>query len=146
MSEEQPAAVQLYVNVMRFLGLIYAIGVMLFLFFPNLIFFLLDIGPNYIFTTFEPLPTPTEHFWVPLAGSMMIMLTITAFGQAKDPYNKVLPLAHMASKLCTSVMYLYYFFVFEGYFAYLIGTATDLPIFFLVLYLTRRVHQTRAAQ
>jgi hypothetical protein len=144
MAQGQDVALTLYVNVMRLLGAIYAIGVVLFLFFPNLVFFFLDIGPNYVFTGFDPLPQSTEHFWVPLAGSMMVMLTITAFGQAKDPMNKVLPMAHMASKLCTSVMYLYYFFFFEGYFAYLIGTATDLPIFFLVLWLTRRMYKATA--
>ena len=145
MDQDQPAALTLYVNVMRFLGLIYAIGLVLFLFFPSLIFFFLDIGPNSVFTSFSPLPAPTEHFWVPLAGSMMLMLMLTAFGQAKDPQNRVLPMIHMASKLCTSVMYLYYFFVMEGYFAYLIGTATDLPIFFLVLFLTKRMHNATSA-
>jgi len=131
----RPPAIARYVVSMRVLGLMYAFGALLFFFLPEAVFYLLNFLPKF-FSVMEEIPASSEYFWLPLASSMMVMLTILAFGAASDPSNRMLAWVHIASKLCSSGGYLFYFLFRAHLFAYLVGVITDFPIFLYVLWIT----------
>lgn len=145
--EPRSEAVRQYQGLFRILGCMYIAGAALFFFFPDFVIRLLNILPA-IFEPLHAVPHSAEHFWVPLATSMMVMLVILAFAAAANPKNRVYPWVHNASKLCSSLGYLYYFFArpIEGelVFAYLIGFITDFPIFVIAAYFTVRAGLSRA--
>ncbi|HPO12184.1 MAG TPA: hypothetical protein PLI09_01960 [Candidatus Hydrogenedentes bacterium] len=130
-----PPAVSRYVLMMRILGAMYAVGAVSFFFAPSLIFWILNLLPR-MFRGIESIPPSAEYFWLPLATSMMVMLTILAFSAAASPQTKILAWVQIASKLCSSLGYLYFFIVDVHYFAYLAGFITDFPIFLIVLYMS----------
>ena len=135
--KERPAAVTNYVTIMRILGLLYVLGALLFFFFPDWVLWLMNSVPKVI-RLVEIIPASSEHFWVPLATSMMVMLAIIAFSAAASPEIRILAWVHMASKACSSLGYLYIFIFKAHYFAYLVGFLVDLPIFILVTWLALR--------
>ena len=145
--EPRSDAVRQYQGLFRILGCIYAVGAALFFFFPDFVITLLNILPA-IFEPINDVPLSSEHFWVPLAASMMVMLVILAFAAAANPQNRVYAWVHNASKLCSSLGYLYYFFARPGedglIFPYLIGFLTDFPIFVIAAFFTVRAHVSRA--
>ncbi len=134
---EKPAAIANYVTIMRILGLLYVLGALLFFFFPDRVLWLMNLIPKVI-RLVEVIPQSSEHFWVPLATSMMVMLAIIAFSAAASPEIRILAYMHMASKACSSLGYLYLFIFKARYFAYLVGFLVDLPIFLLVTWLAMR--------
>lgn len=140
-NDDMPVAVRRYVNAMRFLGGLYAISGLTFFFFPGFVFNLLNLLPG-IFTAMAELPRSSEHFWLPLATSMMAMLTFLCFAAAAAPENRTYAWVHFVAKVVSSVGYLYYLFndpIAEKYvFAYLIGVITDAPIALFVFYVTVR--------
>lgn len=139
-NDDMPAAVRQYVNVMRFLGVLYAIAGLIFFFFPKFVFTLLNIIPSIV--PMAQLPPSTEHFWLPLATSMMAMLTFLCFAAAVAPENRTYAWVHFVAKVVSSAGYLYYFVNFpienKFVFAYLVGVLTDAPIALLVLFMTVR--------
>ncbi len=135
--KEYPPAVRRYVMMMRILGSMYAIGAIWFFFAPGLAFWLLNLIPS-VLRGIEVIPPSSEYFWLPLASSMMVMLTLLAFGAAASPQNKMLAWVQIVSKFCSSMGYLYYFLFSAHYFAYLAGFITDFPIFLFVLYMSLR--------
>lgn len=135
-----PAVIR-YVYSMRVLGCAYAFGAALFFFFPEAVFYLMNFLPKF-FGILTVIPDSSEMFWLPLATSMMVMLTILAFGAAADPENRMLAYVHMASKICSSAGYLYFFIFRAPYFAYLVGVVTDFPIFLYVTWITWSVSRT----
>ncbi len=136
-AKDRPAAVTNYVTIMRILGLLYVLGALLFFFFPDWVLWFINLLPKVI-RLVEIIPESSEHFWVPLATSMMVMLAIIAFSAAASPEIRILAYVHMASKACSSLGYLYFFIFKAHYFAYLIGFLVDLPIFILVTWLALR--------
>lgn len=136
--------VQRYQLVMRIMGLVYLVGAVLFLFAPKLVFWLINLPA--VLPGVVGLPAAAEHFWVPLAASMMVMLVALAFAAASSPENRVYPWIHNLSKLASSLGYLYYFFRFneDGWvFPYLLGFIVDFPIFLGMAWLTLRVAWAR---
>ncbi len=132
-SEAVPREVVRYKYVMRILGGLYVIGAVSFFAVPWLIFDIMNLLPR-LLRVVDPIPASSEWFWLVLATSMMVMLSIIAFASAASPQNRVLAYVHLASKLCSSVLYLNLFFFSNYYFAYLAGFITDFPIFLLVLW------------
>lgn len=128
-----PLEVRRYRFLMRILGVLYIIGAVSFFSVPWLVFDIMNLLPK-VFRAIEPIPAATEHFWLVLATSMMVMLTIIAFASAASPQTRVLAYVHLASKLCSSVLYLYLFLFDKHLFAYFGGFITDFPIFLLVLW------------
>ncbi len=125
---ETPKAIRQYVLVMRALGAVFGLCALIFFFFPQFIFFLVNIVPR-VFDSPGTLEDSSERFWLVLATSMMVMLTVCCFGAAANPGNRILAWIVMAAKLCSSVGYLYSFIVDERLFGYLVGFVTDFPIF-----------------
>lgn len=135
--KNRPQAVTNYAVAMRILGSLYILGALLFFFFPNFVLWITNILPKVI-RLVEIIPESSEHFWVPLATSMMVMLAIIAYSAAASPEIRVLAWVHMASKCCSTLGYLYLFIFEARYFAYLVGVLTDLPIFLIVTWLALR--------
>lgn len=139
---ERPAAVRQYITFMRVFGVLYAASGAVFFFFPKFVFTLLNLGPS-LLGVVAALPESTEYFWLPLATSMMVMLSLLCFLAAANPEVRGYAWVQFASKCTSSLGYLYYFLYvpIDGHpvFAYLVGVLTDLPIALLVLFLTLRV-------
>lgn len=139
--EAMPAAVRQYVTVMRILGVLYALAGCVFYFFPKLVFAVLNILPS-MTASLAPLPESSERFWVPLAFSMMIMLSALSFAAAAAPQQRGYAWIHILSKLVSSLGYFYYFLHERPdgmpVFGYLAGVITDLPIALFVLLITLR--------
>lgn len=135
---EQTPQVVRYVYVMRVLGALYGLSALIFFFLPGAIFYILNFIPKFL-GLLEVIPDSSELFWLPLAASMMVMLSVLAFSAAASPELRILALVQIISKLCTSLGYLYLFFTAEKYFAYLVGFLTDFPIFLFVFWLTFRM-------
>ena len=140
-NEDMPVAVRQYVTAMRFLGVLYALAGIVFFFFPRFVFALLNLIPS-ILTPMAALPESSEYFWLPLAASMMGMLTFLCFAAAAAPENRTYAWVHFLSKVISSAGYLYYLVnhAVEGkyVFAYLLGILTDAPIALFVFYITAR--------
>lgn len=140
-NDDMPAAVRQYVNAMRFLGVLYALSGLTFFFLPSFVFNLLNLIPS-IFTAMAQLPPSSEHFWLPLATSMMAMLTFVCFAAAAAPENRAYAWVHFVAKVVSSAGYLYYLLndpiADKFVFAYLIGVITDAPIAIFVFYMTVR--------
>lgn len=142
-------AVQQYTLAMRVLGGLYLLGAIGFLLFPNLTMAVVNLLPR-LFEFIEVLPPQEAYFWVPLATSMMVMLTIVAFSAAADPANGLLAVIHMAAKFTSSGGYLFMLLTHhpdEGgiFFGYLLGCALDLAIAVGVLVLAMRVRAHHGA-
>lgn len=144
-TEMRAPAVARYVLSMRVLGLMYAGAALFFFFLPDAVFYLLNFLPKF-FGVLTVIPDSSEQFWLPLATSMMVMLTLLAFGAASAPENRMLAYVHMASKLCSSAGYLYLFVFRAPMFAYLVGVITDLPIFCYVFWITLQASRALAKQ
>jgi len=139
---QQPFASR-YAVLMRVLGTIYAIGAVLFLFFPEGIVQLINVFPAWL--AFKVMPVPDGRFWSVLATSMMVMLAILAFLSAAQPSNRGYPMVHLASKLTSSAGFLYQFMNHEKYFAYLVGVITDLPLALIVAWAMVRLSLSKPA-
>ncbi len=136
-TNERPREVAQYVFCMRVLGVMYACGALLFFFLSDAVFYIVNFAPKFL-KVFEVIPASSEQFWLPLATSMMVMLTFLAFSAAADPHNRPLAWVHVLSKICSSAGYAFLFLTKAHYFAYLVGVITDFPIFLFVLWLTLR--------
>jgi hypothetical protein len=122
-----------YVMLMRFFGILYALGALLFFFFPNELFYLINVGPK-VFRVTEAIPDSVERFWLVLACSMMTMLSAISFLSAQSPKTKGYPFVHFLSKVISTLGFFYMFVYSNRYFAYLVGVTTDLPIALIVLW------------
>lgn len=114
----------------------FAVG-LLFFFMPEETFYLINIGPK-VFKIFEEIPPPSEHFWIVLTTSMMAMLSAVSLLASMNPRVKGFVMIHLLSKGVSVAGFLYCFFKYEPYFAYLVGAITDLSIFILVAVLHLR--------
>jgi hypothetical protein len=128
---EVPAAVSQYAWTMRVLAVVYALGALLFFFFPNEIFYLINVGPK-VFKITEAMPDSVEHFWLVLATSMMAMLSALSLLAAESPRIHGYALVHILSKTVSTAGFVYCFAAGPRYFGYLVGIATDLPLAVLV--------------
>lgn len=117
---------------MRILGLGYLGAGLAFFFFPSEVFYLINVGPK-VFKMFQDIPEPSEHFWLSLTFSMMMMLTLIAVYSSFQPKNRALILVHLLSKLTSTAAFIYCFFKNAKLFAYIAGAVLDGGIFLLVL-------------
>ena len=120
-----------FVWVMRIFAFMYFVTAVLFFFMPDEVFYMINIGPK-VFKTFEEIPMASEHFWLALATSMMVMLIVTAIFSSLYPEVKGYVVIHLASKLTSVAGFLYFFIKHHHYSAYLTGAVTDAVIFVLV--------------
>lgn len=124
-------------GVLRLLGIVYAFTGLSFLFFPNEVFYLINVGPQ-VFGFGEPIPDSVERFWIVLTTAMMAMLTLTAFLSAQYPGIRGYWLIHLLSKSVSTVCFVYMFIAHAPFFAYLVGVVTDGALAVLVLYMFAR--------
>ncbi|OFZ69911.1 MAG: hypothetical protein A3K03_05775 [Bdellovibrionales bacterium RIFOXYD1_FULL_44_7] len=138
MKKQRPEALSQYVWFMRLLGVFYALGALIFFFFPNEVFYLINVGPR-VFRIVDAIPDSSEHFWLVLASSLMIVLSVLSFLAGGAPKVRGYALVHILSKLFTACAYLYLFVNEQKYFAYLIGFLIDIPLALLIIIVTLRV-------
>ncbi|MCM2277286.1 MAG: hypothetical protein NDJ89_04365 [Oligoflexia bacterium] len=117
---------------MRLLGVAYALGAVVFVFYPTQLVYLLNVGPK-AFNFTEAIPDPAEHFWIVIAAASMAMLSALSFFSAESPKVRGYFLVHLLAKVVTFAGYLYMFLNEKPYFAYLLGIMTDLLIVAIVL-------------
>ncbi len=103
-----------------------------FFFFPSETFYLINVGPK-VFKMFQDIPESSERFWLVLAFSMMLMLTLISFYSSFQPKNRALIVVHLLSKLTSTLGFCYMFFRQSPLFAYLTGAVTDGSLFLIVL-------------
>jgi hypothetical protein len=127
-----------YALIMRFLGVIYALGALAFFFFPQQLFYLINVGPK-VFSVTEAIPDSVERFWLVLATSMMAMLSALSFLSAESPGTRGYALVHLLSKVVSSVGFIYVFLNDKTYFAYLLGIVTDLSIALVLVWSMVRI-------
>ncbi|MBI3543873.1 MAG: hypothetical protein HY075_11425 [Deltaproteobacteria bacterium] len=122
-----------FVWVMRIYAVIYFVGALLFFFMPEEIFYLINVGPR-VFKIYDEIPMPSEHFWVALSTSMMMMLCFASVYSSVYPKIKGFIGIHMVSKI-TSVIGFTYLFLHgpQHGFAYLFGAITDSSVIVVVL-------------
>jgi hypothetical protein len=124
-----------YVWTMRAFGILYILVASVLFFLPDQLFSLINLVPE-IFTVGEPIPLPTERFWLVLAVSMVSMLSAISFLAAKSPQIRGYAFVHVLSKVVSVLGFLYVFRNHQPYFAYLVGVITDAPIAVIVAFVT----------
>ncbi|HOQ33157.1 MAG TPA: hypothetical protein PLA12_11680 [Candidatus Hydrogenedens sp.] len=120
---------------MRILALAYFLGALFFFFIPDGVNYILNFLPIFL-KILQPLPEKnTDYFWLPLVGSLMLVLTYIAYQSSKDPKNKILLNVHILSKFISSTGYLFLFITDKLIFGYLVGCILDFAICVFVFYL-----------
>lgn len=137
----RPAGMARYIVCMRVLGVLYGVSAVLFFFLPEAVIYLLNFIPKFL-KILEVMPDSLELFWLPPAVSMLVMVAVLSFSAAAHPENRFLAWIHILAKLSSSAGYFYLFLFRARYFAYLVGFATDLCLFLLVLWITVSVRGT----
>jgi hypothetical protein len=125
--ETKSSALSQYVWLMRILGLLYVAGALLLFFFPNEIFYLINVGPK-VFKITEAVPDSIEHFWLVLASTEMIMLSALSFLSAESPRTIGYLVVQLLAKTASTAGFIYMFIHDRAYFAYLTGSAIDIVI------------------
>lgn len=121
-----------FVWVMRIYTVIYLVGAVLFFFMSEEVFYLINVGPKVLKIGTE-IPMPSEHFWIVLATSMMMMLCFCSLYSSLYPEIKGFVAVHILSK-STSVAGFTYLYTKEPHaFAYALGAVTDASVLFTVL-------------
>jgi hypothetical protein len=139
---EEPRTVKQYRLLMNALGALYAGGALVFFFLPGVVFFCVNI-PTYLTASLGKMPQSSEHFWLPLAASLMALLAYLSFLSARKPEQTEFAWGHVLSKLVSSLTYLYLFLRTEHLSGYLIGFVVDLPIALLVIWMTVRMLEAK---
>ena len=121
-----------FVWVMRIFTFIYFIFAIGFFLMPEETFYMINIGPR-VFRVWEEIPMPSEHFWVVLSTSMMMMLTVTSFCSSLYPKMKGYMVIHMISKVTSVSGFIFMFLHDRPYFAYAYGALTDSIVILIVL-------------
>ncbi|MGK5087652.1 hypothetical protein WDW86_08850 [Bdellovibrionota bacterium FG-2] len=119
-------------RLMKVLAFIYAVVGMSFFFFSETVLESINSIAS-LFKLATPIPLNTEHFWVVLATSMMIMLVALSILSSRAPEIRGYLWVHLVSKVASSAAFFYLFFHKQPYFAYVAGIATDLPLALLIL-------------
>lgn len=119
---------------MRGFAVVYLVLGLAFFFYSERLFYLMNTGPN-VFGFFEPIALPVEKFWLVLALSMMVMLSLISFFSSIQPRNLYFLFLHLASKATSVAGFLYLFFVEQKAFAYASGALVDLSVFLIVFFI-----------
>ncbi len=126
---------------MRILALAYFLGALFFFFIPDGVNYILNFLPIFL-KILQPLPEKnTDYFWLPLVGSLMLVLTYIAYQSSKDPQNKILLNVHILSKFISSAGYLFLFLSDKLIFGYLVGCILDFAICVYVFYLKTKIQK-----
>ncbi len=132
---KQEGKIKIFKISMYILSILYLGGALFFFFIPDGVYYILNFPPIFL-KILTPLPEKnTDFFWLPLVGSLMVVLSLLAYFSARDPKNKSLINLHIISKLISSLGYLYLFIFSSQIFGYIVGFALDLLICLYVLYL-----------
>ncbi len=126
---------------MKLLAVAYFIGALFFFFIPDGVNYILNFLPLFL-KVLQPLPEKnTDYFWLPLVGSLMLVLTYIAYQSSKDPQNKILLNLHILSKFISSAGYLFLFLTDKFVFGYIVGCLLDLAICVFVIYLKLKIQK-----
>ncbi|MGC8738740.1 MAG: hypothetical protein ACP5UA_08875 [Candidatus Hydrogenedens sp.] len=130
---------------MRILAFAYFLGALFFFFIPDGVNYILNFLPIFL-KVLQPLPEKnTDYFWLPLVGSLMLVLTYIAYQSSKDPQNKILLNVHILSKFISSAGYLFLFLSDKLIFGYLVGCVLDFAICIYVFYLKMKIHRLNSS-
>ncbi|HLD99035.1 MAG TPA: hypothetical protein VJB59_02185 [Bdellovibrionota bacterium] len=124
-------AISSYARTMFALGVAYALSASAFFFYPDEVFYLINVMPN-VFKLAEAIPNPVERFWLVMASGLLGTLAVVSFFAARSPDIKGYGRLHILSKLISSAGFIYMFFHDKAYFAYLLGVAIDVLIALLI--------------
>jgi len=113
------------------LGVAYALSAAAFFFYPDEVFYLINVMPN-VFKLAEAIPNPVERFWLVMASGLLGTLAVASFFAARSPDIKGYGRLHILSKLISSAGFIYMFFHDKAYFAYLLGVTIDVLIALLI--------------
>lgn len=121
---------------MKISALIYALGLLNFMFAQNMLLENLNRTSELLFRDRYPLiPLSTEKFWVTLTNSMMVMLIVICVMVAMDPAGNLnMVIVILFSKIVSSGQYIYLYFKREKYFAYMVGALTDGSLWLVTLF------------
>ena len=127
-----------YGYFMKVFGCLYAMGALVFLFLPRPLFeFINKIHEHLGFLLV--LPPASEFFWLPLATSMMVMLSVLSFLAAANPRQRGYPLTILLSKISSTIGFGLMLVIHQTTFAYLLGILTDLPLALVLGYFMLRL-------
>lgn len=139
--DSKDATLNLFKYSMRILALAYFLGALFFFFIPDGVNYILNFLPIFL-KILQPLPEKnTDYFWLPLVGSLMLVLTYIAYQSSKDPQNKILLNVHVLSKSISSAGYLFLFLSDKLIFGYLVGCILDFAICIYVFYLKIKIQK-----
>ncbi len=113
-----------YIWFLRFLSLVYLVACILFFFFPEETFYLINVGPK-VFKAYEEIPLPSERFWCVFAASHMGAMFVLCWCLSFHPQLKSLTLVHFVAKLIPITGFSYLFLQQNRYFAYIFGAAIE---------------------
>lgn len=130
-----------YVWIMRVLGVLYALGAVLFFVFPSELVYLMNVGPK-VFQITQAIAEPGERFWIMNASAMLVTLSAISFLSAESPSVRGYALVHLLAKVATGAGFLYLFLNHQRFFAYLVGAIVDLPLALLILFVLVRLPRT----
>ncbi len=135
--------ISLFKLSMGILSIVYFIGGLFFFFIPDGVNYILNFLPLFL-KILEPLPEKnTDYFWLPLVGSLMLVLSYIAYQSYRDPKNVVPLNTHILSKFISSTGYLYLFIFNKLAFGYLVGCVLDFAICIYVIYLKIKVQSLK---
>lgn len=119
---------------MRILGVFYLLLGLVFFFFHNELFYLINVGPKILKIT-EAIPEPVEDlFWLVQAVSLMILLSAICFLAAESPGKRGYTVLHLLAKSVSITGFIYVFVHHHPYFAYATGAAMEILITIFVLW------------
>lgn len=123
------------VLVLRLSAITYLVAGLAFALAPGLILRLINLFSGIFTPTLAPLPLSTERFWLTLAFSMMMTITVLCYmAQYNIRKNKHYIFPLLVAKTASSLSALC-FFLFSGrYFAYLVIFLLDGSIFWITLF------------
>ncbi len=122
------------------MSVVYLVGGLIFFFLPKELFYFINVVPT-VFHIGNPVSESSEYFWLALATSMMIMLSLISFLSYKTKSAetlKALMSVHALSKITSTLGFL--LLALKGHvFAYWSGIITDFPLFLIVIWLITKV-------
>lgn len=142
-SSSEESIIYLFKFSMKILALAYLLGALFFFFIPDGVNYILNFLPIFL-KILQPLPEKnTDYFWLPLVGSLMLVLTYIAYQSSRDPQNKILLNIHILSKFISSAGYLFLLSFDKLIFGYVVGCILDFAICVYVFYLKTKIQKLK---
>lgn len=132
--------------LMRVWAVAFALGGLVFFLAPEWLFARMnETGSLFFGRAFEPIPMPSEKFWVSLALSLMATLTFMCYMAQKDiRRGSGYVFSVLVSKIASTTFFLFYYIDGLHSFAYIQGSLlTDGPIFIITFIFYLRAVRSR---